>query len=153
MSKRTEKVAELMERALEEVERAVGVRLADEKVEERGRQALPVFLHELLHEAVDQAFPGLFDPRDPKADLVGEVLVRVLEDEIGRKLGLTGHTPEEHLAELAGVFPHLRLSVKDYEELTEHWRKYRDVHLFAEKVLKMLWTGRKPEDTWLGAPF
>lgn len=133
MSQRTGKVAELLERALEEVEKAVGVRLAEGKVEERGRQALPVFLHELLHEALDQAFPGFFDPRDPKADLVGEILVRILEDEIGLKLGFSGHTPEEHLAELAAVFPNLQLTVKDYQELAEHWRAHRDVHSLVEK--------------------
>ncbi|MGQ9699871.1 MAG: hypothetical protein ACUVQS_02235 [Candidatus Bipolaricaulaceae bacterium] len=124
MNKRTERVAELLERALEEVEKALGVRLADEKVEGRGQQALPVFLHELLHEAVDQAFPGLFDRRDPKADLVGEILVRVLED-----------------------------AIKDYEGLAAHWRAHRDVHLFVEKVLKMLGTGRMPGDAWWGLRF
>jgi len=112
---KTTKLSALLEKVVAEVERMVEVSLGPAEVEERGYQALLVFVHELLHGALNQALPELSDPTDPQKDLAQEICVRILEDHVCEKLGLPHHTPQEHVDELFKLFPNHSIAPKDYE--------------------------------------
>lgn len=138
MPKKAAELAALLERIVEEVERILGVSLNQKEVEERGRQSLRVFVHELLHAALSQTLPNISDPTDPQKDLAQEIIVRILEDSICEKLGLPTHTFDEHVDELARLFPGHPISTEDYKKLAKDLQSFHDLALFAHHVLLFL---------------
>lgn len=142
MDARVEELAALIARILDKVEAHVGAPLEPRAVSERGKQALTVLVHELLHAGIDRSLSELSDPSDPVADLAQEILVRILETQICQELGLPSHTAEEHAREMAQTFPHLPLTAEDYAELLRAWperlRKNEDLEACSRDLLTLV---------------
>ncbi|MGB9757602.1 MAG: HEPN domain-containing protein [Candidatus Bipolaricaulaceae bacterium] len=138
MPRKTEKIAALLEEIVYTVERTLGVELSPEEAAGRGRQALPVFVHELLHAALGKAVPGVSDPTDPRKDLAHEIVVRVLEREVCENLGLPSHSWEEHAGELRVSFPQSPIGPEDLAKFAGIWRNWRDLSLLAAHVFQAL---------------
>lgn len=133
---------ELVHASVQKVEELFGVRLSPAEVEDRKKQVLAVLVHELLHAAVAKAFPKLSSPEKFEVDVANELLVRILEDELVQRLGLPGHTPEEHVQELSRLFPDFPLGVSEFLELKKlwhtHFEKNRDFRAFGQYLLSFV---------------
>jgi len=133
---------ELFHTTVQKVEELLGVRLSPAEVKERKKQVLAVLVHELLHAAIAKALPELSSPEKFEVDVANELLVRILEDELVQRLGLPGHTPEEHVQELSRLFPDFSLSVSEFLELKKLWHmrfeKNRDFRAFGQHLLSFV---------------
>lgn len=103
------------------VEAELGVSLTDEDLRGDLPYVLQVFLHEVCHAALGKRVPSLRKPYDPAVDLIDEVVVRLLEDELGAGLGFPIHTPEEHAREIATLNPPVQVSPEQYRHLQRKW--------------------------------
>ena len=106
---------------IRQIESALGLRLTDQDFADGREEVLHVFLHESCHAAVSHAAPWIHDLDDRDHTALDELPVRLLEEEIGRALGLFVHTPEEQVRELAR-YP-VMMTVEQYGHLRRRWRE------------------------------
>ncbi len=142
---RPKRLAAALAAALRHVEQAWEVKFAQHELDEPSQAAVHVFLHELLHLLLEKKVPWVCDPTSPHLDLANEVVVRILEDELGAVLGLAVHAPEEHVHDAALVQSGLPLTPQKYEEWARAWRTtygpQKDLdnfcHLVADELLSL----------------
>jgi hypothetical protein len=111
--------AELAEIAAQ-VEFELGVRPAQADWADAREELVHVFLHEACHAALSSAAPWIHDLPDEQHTAVDEVVARLLEDHMARRLGLYAHTPRQHVRELK-LYP-VRISVEQYAHLAASWK-------------------------------
>lgn len=123
MENTADELAERLSAVVELVEAELGVALTDEDLRGDLPYVLQVFLHEACHAALGKRVPSLREPCSPELDLVAEVMVLLLEDELGTRLGLPIHTVEEHVREIAALTPPVQVSADHYRHLQRKWRE------------------------------
>lgn len=106
---------------IREIESALGVHLTDENFKDGRDEIVHIFLHEACHAAVSNCLPWIHELDDSDHTALGEVLARLLEEEIGLALGLAVHTSEEQVRELMH-YP-VRITVEQYEHLRRKWQQ------------------------------
>jgi hypothetical protein len=127
----------------EQVRAELGVRPTAADWADAREELMHVFLHEACHAALSNAAPWIHDLPDEQHTAVDEVVARLLEDHMARRLGLYAHTPQQHVHELE-MYP-VRISVEQYAHLTATWRasygpskdldgmaRYTQRHLFSQ---------------------
>ena len=103
------------------VESTLDIRLADEHYADGRDEVLHVFLHEACHAAIARCVPWIHTLADDEHTALDEILARLLEGEIGSRLGLRGHTAEEHVEELA-MYP-VKVSKEQFTCLQTEWQQ------------------------------
>jgi len=87
----------------EQVESELGVRPTEDDWADAREELVHVFLHEACHAALSNAAPWIHDLPDKQHTAVDEVVARLLEDHVARRLGLYAHTPGQHAHENQGL--------------------------------------------------
>ena len=104
----------------EQVQVELGVRPTEDDWADAREELVHVFLHEACHAALSNAAPWIHDLPDEQHTAVDEVVARLLEDHMARRLGLYAHTPRQHVRELE-MYP-VRISVDQYAHLAAMWK-------------------------------
>ena len=124
----------------DQVQTEFGVHPTEVDWAEAREELVHVFLHEACHAALSAAAPWVHDLADEQHTAVDEVMARLLEDHMARRLGLFAHTPRQHVREL-GMYP-VRISVEQYAHLADKWKErfgpHKDLDGMAQYVRRSL---------------
>jgi hypothetical protein len=126
-----------------QVQAELGVRPTEGDWADAREELAHVFLHEACHAALSNGAPWVHDLPDEQHTAVDEVVARLLEDHMARRLGLYAHTPRQHVQELE-LYP-VRISVEQYASLAGLWQERyspdKDLAGIARSTLNLLFAG------------
>jgi hypothetical protein len=127
----------------EQVQAELGVRPTEADWADAREELVHVFLHEACHAALSNAAPWIHDLPDEQHTAVDEVVARLLEDHMARRLGLYTHTPKQHVHELE-MYP-VSISIEQYIHLAGLWKERfsqdKDLGGMAQSTLNVLFAG------------
>ncbi|HDD25662.1 MAG TPA: hypothetical protein ENF75_01050 [Acidilobales archaeon] len=115
-------------KAYEELRRVLKIDLPKELVNEALRETEHIVIHELCHAAIRKVYPEIgkvYDVNEAKATCVDELVGRLLETYVSRRVGAFVHSFEEHITELRLYAPLSNLNITPellkglYEEMVK----------------------------------